>query len=99
MFSQVPKAFVLSGSSLRRGSHMRRAGLVMTLIGLVLIPSPRSLADGWPDVGVASRPAWVDAGGERRIRLLWAMSAVHSTLHRQANAYFDSVLRCRPVEL
>src|SRR5438874_5318511 len=90
MFSQVPKAFVLSGSSLRRGSHMRRAGLVMTLIGLVLIPSPRALADGWPDVGVASRPAWVDAAAERRLRLLSALPAIQSTLHSQANAYFGS---------
>ena len=69
---------------------MRRASLVIILIGLVLIPGSRAFADGWPDVGSAKRPAWVDAAAERRLRLLSALPALQNTLHSEANAYFGS---------
>lgn len=44
-------------------------------------------ADGWTDVGAGSRPSWVRASAERRLRLLPALPAVHDDLEARAKGY------------
>jgi CubicO group peptidase (beta-lactamase class C family) len=64
------------------------------LVGLAvwtgsLFGNPVRAAD-WTDVGAASKPPWVDAAAERRLRLLPALPGIADNLNSLVNGYFGT---------
>ena len=59
----------------------------LLLFSLLTCRAPTALADPWTQVGSPSRPAWVQGGAERRLRLLAALPAIHEAMHTEFKGY------------
>jgi CubicO group peptidase (beta-lactamase class C family) len=55
--------------------------------GIIPVPVPPA---SWMAIGQNSRPLWVSASTERRLRLLQALPTIEATLSTQVSKYFNS---------
>jgi CubicO group peptidase (beta-lactamase class C family) len=72
-----------------RSCHLVPVFALATFLGCMPASDSRA-ADPWSEVGSPTRPSWVQASAERRLRLLSALPAMKDKMHSQAQGYIGS---------